>query len=64
MTMEELLRSAFLRYLQSENECYAGITGKPCSVEKCACDMELQHYIDVERELNQQLKPGAQGDRP
>lgn len=50
----ELLRSAFLRFLQKDNECYAGVTGKACHAEKCACAMELQNYLDVERDLNQQ----------
>ena len=45
----ELIRAAWLRYLQFENECYAGVTGKPCHSHKCGCALEMQSYIDKER---------------
>lgn len=45
----EIIRAAFLRLLQTENKCYAGITGKVCHSHKCGCALELQSYIDAER---------------
>lgn len=40
-------RSAFLRYLQTENRCEK--TGKPCrEPERCGCDLELSEYLEAE----------------
>jgi hypothetical protein len=42
------VRAAFIRYLQNENECNAGPTGKACHSHKCGCAIDLQIYIDDE----------------
>jgi len=42
------VRAGFMRYLQNENECNAGPTGKPCHSQKCGCATEMQSYIDDE----------------
>jgi hypothetical protein len=44
----ELLRYAFLRSLQVENECSC-IFGKPCRPERCGCELEMQRHLDEAR---------------
>lgn len=44
----ELLRYAFLRSLQIENECSC-VLGKPCDPDKCGCELEMQRHLDEAR---------------
>src|ERR1700759_669682 len=45
----DLIRAAFLRQLQFENECDEGATGKPCHAQKCGCEAEMLEYIEEAR---------------
>lgn len=45
----ELVRAAFLRRLQEDNDC--DLTGKPCHSHKCGCALEMHAYIDESRSV-------------
>lgn len=38
------LQAAFLKCLQSQNECK--VNGKPCHPDECGCQHELESWID------------------
>ncbi len=44
---DDLIRSAFMRCLQFENECKP--TGEVCH-DKCGCALEMQEWIDEQRD--------------
>lgn len=51
----KMLRAAWMRRLQVENECGGLVNspGKPCHSHKCGCALEMQQYIDAERSHQQ-----------
>lgn len=53
----ELLRAAFLRCLQQDNDC--SVIGRPCHPDKCGCDLEMQTYLDEARDalVGENAKP-------
>lgn len=44
------LRTAFLRYVQDDNECVSGRNGQPCRAkEHCGCYLEMQAVCQQQR---------------